>query len=249
MSFVITVYAPNGIVMASDSRQSVTIEAKMPDGVKLPPVQTIASDFTYKTFLLRRQSVGITAFGEALLGKIQMESHIKRLEEEKLKDNDSVDKIVDKLMMFFKGKFPQAKSSFHIAGFKKERDISIPYVYVCHIATGEINRVNFNKKINQITYGCTWGGQADIISTILRPYQILGADNKPASAPRYPIIWDSLNLQDAIDFATYAVRTTIDTMKFQARPKNVGGPIDVLLLTPEDAKWIQRKELHGEMPK
>jgi len=34
-------------------------------------------------------------------------------------------------------------------------------------------------------------------------------------------------------------------MRFQARPKNVGGPIDVLTLTPEGVKWIQRKELHG----
>jgi hypothetical protein len=38
-------------------------------------------------------------------------------------------------------------------------------------------------------------------------------------------------------------------MRFQARPKNVGGPIDVLLLTPEKAIWIQRKELSGTVPK
>jgi len=38
-------------------------------------------------------------------------------------------------------------------------------------------------------------------------------------------------------------------MRFQARPKNVGGPIDVLLLTPEEARWIQRKELSGTVPK
>ena len=30
MSFVIAVYVPEGIVMASDSRQSVTIEGKTP---------------------------------------------------------------------------------------------------------------------------------------------------------------------------------------------------------------------------
>ena len=31
--------------------------------------------------------------------------------------------------------------------------------------------------------------------------------------------------------------------------KTVGGPIDVLLLTPEEVKWIQSKELHGEVNK
>jgi hypothetical protein len=55
-----------------------------------------------------------------------------------------------------------------------------------------------------------------------------------------------MNLQDAVDFAIYAIRTTIDTMRFEARPKNVGGPIDVLVLTPGGAHWIQRKELQGE---
>ena len=54
-------------------------------------------------------------------------------------------------------------------------------------------------------------------------------------------------IQDAIDFAIYAVRTTIDTIRFQARPKNVGGPIDVLVLTPEKTSWIQRKEYRGEI--
>ncbi len=50
-------------------------------------------------------------------------------------------------------------------------------------------------------------------------------------------------IQDAIDFSIYAIKTTIDTMRFQARPKTVGGPIDVLLITPEGARWIRRKEL------
>ena len=245
MSFVITVYVPEAIVMASDSRQSITIAGQTPDGKKLPPVETIASDFTYKTFFLKKQRVGISAYGNSLLGKVQMESHIKRLEEEKLDDSDAVDKVADKLISYFKERFPDADTAFHIAGFKKEKGVSIPYVYACHIGRNERNRVNFNPGNNQVTYGCSWGGQSDIISTILKPYQILGPDNKPIPAPHIPIIYDSMNVQDAIDFTVYAVRTTIDTIKFQARAKNVGGSIDVLLLMPEEDKWMQRKELHA----
>ncbi|MEA3442813.1 MAG: hypothetical protein U9R04_04955 [Chloroflexota bacterium] len=244
MSFVITVYVPEAIVMASDSRQSITITGQTPDGTKMPPVETVASDSTYKTFLLRKQRVGISAYGNSLLGKVQMESHIKRLEEEKLNDGDSVDKVADKLIAYCQERFPGADTAFHIAGFKKEKGISIPYVYTCHIGRKEMNRVNFNSSANQVIYGCSWGGQSDVISTILKPYQIWGPKNKPISAPRFPIIYDSMNVQDAIDFAVYAVRITIDTMRFQARVKNVGGSIDVLLLTPEEEKWVQRKELH-----
>jgi len=245
MSFVITVYVPEAIVMASDSRQSITVTGQTPDGKKLPPVETIASDFTYKTFLLRKQNVGISVYGNTLIGKVQIESNIKRLEEERLADNDAVDKVLDKLISYFKEKSPDADTAFHVAGFKKEKGASIPHVYACHIGRNERNRVNFDPGTNQVKYGCSWGGQSDVISTILRPYQLVGPDNKPIAAPRFPIIYDSMNVQDAIDFAIYAVRTTIDTMKFQARPKNVGGPIDVLLLMPEEEKWIQRKELHA----
>lgn len=52
-------------------------------------------------------------------------------------------------------------------------------------------------------------------------------------------------LQDAIDFSFFVIKTTIDTIRFQARPKTVGGPIDILVLTPDYAKWIQKKELHA----
>jgi len=246
MSFVITTYVPEGIVMASDSRQSITIERKTTEGEKLSSTQTVASDFTYKLFLLKQQMVGIAAYGETLLGGVQIESHIKRLEEERLKDNDTVDRVADKLMSYFRGRFPQANIVFHTAGFKKEDGISIPHVYVCYIAKDKKDRVNFDVNANRAKYGCSWGGETDVISLILRPHQILGLDNKPTPAPSFPIAWDSMNLQDAIDFAIYAVRTTIDTIRFQARPKSVGGRIDVLLLTPEEAKWVQRKQLHGE---
>lgn len=246
MSFVVTVYVPEGIVMASDSRQSLTIERKTAEGEKLPPIQAVASDFTYKLFLLKQQEVGISAYGETLLGRVQMESHIKRLEEERLKDNDTVDKVADKLMAYFRGKFPQANTVFHVAGFKKEEGVSIPHVYVCHIGKDKRERVNFDINTNRVKYGCSWGGETDVILLLLKPYQVLGPDNKPAPVTSFPIAWDSMNVQDAIDFAIYAVRTTVDTVRFQVRPKTVGGEIDVLLLTPLEGQWVQKKQLHGE---
>ena len=64
-----------------------------------------------------------------------------------------------------------------------------------------------------------------------------------------PVLWEAMTLQDAIDFSIYAIRTTIDTMRLQARPQTVGGPIDVLLISPEEAKFIQNKEGQGELIK
>jgi len=74
MTLAIIVYVPDGIVLASDSRQFITMEGIRPDGVKLPPVEFVNSDSNYKTFLLEGHSkqekeqkitwqVGISTFG------------------------------------------------------------------------------------------------------------------------------------------------------------------------------------------
>jgi hypothetical protein len=57
MSLVITTYVPEGIVMTSDSRWSITIEGKAPDGKDLPKIDTVSSDNAYKTYLpLKKRS-------------------------------------------------------------------------------------------------------------------------------------------------------------------------------------------------
>lgn len=239
MSFVITVYVPTGIVMASDSRQSITVEGKTPDGKPLPKIETMSSDFVYKTFLLEKQKVGINSYGDTLLGKVTTESHIKRFSEEMIDDHDDVTTIPSKLIEFFGRDFPKADTSFHVAGFKRIDRKSVPYIFHCHIGKKTIKRLNVAPSTDNVVYGASWGGQADIISSFLKA---------TPGQPKAPIIWPAMNIQDAIDFAIYAVRTTIDTMRFQARPKSVGGPVDVLLITPDEgALWIQRKKYRGEL--
>ena len=244
MSLIITTYVPEGIVMASDSRQSVTVTGKTPTGKDFK-VETINSDAVNKVFLLEKQQVGISNYGQDLLNGIPMGSHIKRFIEEELVAADDVTTIPKKLVKYFRKSFPNADAGFHISGYKKEGKASVPHIYLCHVAKDTIERKNI-KPDGSLRYGATWSGQIDIITSIINPIAIKdekGAD-KVIRAPA-PIIWDAMTLQDAIDFSIYAIRTTIDTMRFQARPKNVGGPIDVLLLTTEEARWIQRKELHS----
>lgn len=246
MSFIITVYVPEAIVMASDSRQSITIQRQTPEGSKLQAVETVSSDFVYKTFCLPKQGVGISTFGESMLGKVTIESHIKRFQEERLGDEDDIFGVAQKLLEFFRKKFSNADTAFRIAGFKKESGISVPHVYHCQVSRNEMGRLNTKPKTAGVVYGASWGGQVDVIAGILSSSQLTSPDGKMRQVVKAPVIWDAMPIQDAIDFAIYAVRTTIDTVRFQARPKNVGGPIDVLLLTPEKTIWIQRKEYRGE---
>lgn len=254
MSLVITTYVPEGIVMASDSRRSITIEGKAPDGKDLPKIATVSSDNAYKTYLLSKKDkynkpifeVGVSSFGQDLLGGISTASHIKRFSEEELTNGDDMTAIPKKLIEFFGRLFPSADTGFHVAGYKKEKEgkVSEPYIYYCHVAKNIVEQRNVSPYPR---YGATWSGQIDILSGILQP-SLLPQDleDKIVKMHKPPIIWSAMALQDAIDFSIYAIRTTIDTIRFQARPKTVGGPIDVLVITPDETKWIQRKELKGE---
>ena len=245
MSLVIVTYVPEGIVMASDSRQFLTIEGKTPEGREFK-VETPASDFVSKTFLLENQRIGISTFGQDLLAGVPMASYIKKFTEEELTATDDVTTTPKRIVGYFRISFPDADTGFHIAGYKKEGKISVPYVYWCHISRNTVERRNI-KPDGSLAYGATWSGQIDVIDSIVNPVIIKDEKgfDKVIRAPA-PIIWDAMTLQDAIDFSIYAIRTTIDTMRFQARLKNVGGPIDVLVLTPDEAHWIQKKELRGE---
>ena len=225
MSLAIIVYVPEGIVMASDSRQSLTVEQKTPTGQSFK-FETVNSDAVYKTFLLEEQQIGISNFGMDLLGGIPMSSHIKRLIEEAITSSDNVETIPRKLLKYFTKSFRGADVGFHVAGYKEEGSVSVPYVFHCHVGKEDLVRRNIRSD-GSLSYGATWSGAIDVITSIVAP-----------------IIWDAMTIQDAIDFAVYAIRTTIDTMRFQARPKTVGGPIDVLLLTPDEKpRWINRKSI------
>lgn len=253
MSLVVTTYVPEGIVMASDSRQSITIGKKTPDGKDLPKIDTVNSDNVYKTFLLEKSDkdgkpyfqVGVSTFGQDLLGGISTASHIKRFTEKKLTSEDDVESIAKKLVDFFKKEFPGADTGFHVAGYKKEEKVSVPYIFSCSVKRDLVERRNI-KPDKTLAYGATWSGQIDVLAGILQPSLMPGPEGRIATMQKPPIIWDAMALQDAIDFSIYAIRTTIDTIRFQARPKNVGGPIDVLVITPEEVKWIQKKALKGE---
>jgi len=255
MTLVIATYVPEGIVMASDSRQSITIGGKTPNGKDIPRIDTINSDSVYKTYLLSRKDkndnpifeVGVNSFGQNLLGGVSTASHIKRFSEQELTDSDDVTSIPKKLVKFFKKSFPNADTGFNIAGYKIENKTSIPYVYYCHVGKGIFNQRKNTKPDGSIAYGASWSGQGDVITNLINPILITDEHGKERVIKLfYPIAWDAMPLQDAIDFSIFAIRTTIDTIRFQARPKNVGGPIDILVITPDGAKWIKRKELKSE---
>lgn len=94
--------------------------------------------------------------------------------------------------------------------------------------------------------GAIWDGETDILGRILTPVHVyLSATDTYEPMNQYIVPFNHFTIQDAIDFAKYAIQATIDTMKFQQRVKSVGGAVDILIIKPDNAFWIARKELHN----
>lgn len=86
-----------------------------------------------------------------------------------------------------------------------------------------------------------WDGEGDILARLLSPVAIRTPQGSNLALPDYPVALNFFTLQDAVDFADYAIRTTEEAMRFQLRPKTVGGPRDILVITQEERFWIRKK--------
>ncbi|MBI3941571.1 MAG: hypothetical protein HY326_01040 [Chloroflexi bacterium] len=240
MSFVITLYVREGIVMASDSR--MTLQATEPKGdQQIVHLAVGMSDYNYKTFL-GPNHVGISTYGTADIGGVPIAGYMESFINENLaKRNHQVNEIPNKLLTYFRQLATQSDTHFHVAGYRDAEGKREQEVWHVSVAQNKVERLNPPGR-----QGASWGGEADILARLIQPVAVLDEQNQIRQVlPNYQIPWQFFTLQDAIDFAIFALRSTIDAIRFQPRAKTVGGPIDVLVIKPQEAVWVQRKELHG----
>lgn len=234
MSLVATVYVPSGIVMACDSRMTVQRSEEKTEGETKTVVQQqlVLSDNAFKVVELRTTGVGISIYDAGIINNQPADSHVHRFEEEAVTPGDAVLSVGEKFIKYFQNNFPNIGVGYHIAGYREENKVSVPYVLVGHtIREPGLRRVNADAD-GKVQYGITRAGDTLIANRLIDPNHL----------PLFP----AMPLQDAVDYAVHLIRTTIDTMRFEPRFPSVGGPIDVLVVTPSGPRWVQRKELRGE---
>jgi hypothetical protein len=238
MSLITVLFVPEGIVIAGDSRLTLTWKTIV-DGTE--QTQSVAaSDSNAKIFTIKNK-FGLGTFGAADIKGIPISGFITQFTEEKVSDETTIDEI-PKLLLDFFGAFDNLATHFYTAGYKIESGISVPYVYLINIANKSFERINSNPE--NIFYGANWGGEIEILMRLLNNVKIQQGGNY-IDLEQTPILWDFFTLQDAIDFSLFAVRTTIETIRFQRKIKTVGGPIDILVIKPnEKPNWISKKQLH-----
>jgi hypothetical protein len=225
--------------MASDSRLTLNTEQRKEEK-QVVQIAVGQSDSNYKTFLTPN-NIGISTYGTAEIKGVPIAGYIESFMIEHLSTKKNVDQVPRLLLGYFQQFHPPPSTQFHVAGYKEEYSQQHQHVWHVDVANNKISQLNPPGKP-----GASWGGEADILARLIQPVAIVDNQNEAGQPlPYFPIPWQFFTLQDAIDFCIFAVRSTIDAIRFQPRPKTVGGPIDVLVIKPDKAFWVQRKELHG----
>lgn len=239
MSFVITVYVREGIVMAADSRLTLN-NTQQQNGQQIIQMSVGQSDSSYKLFLAPN-NVGIATYGDASVGGVPIGGVIESFINDHLSQASyDVDQVPQELLNYFRNLQNVPDTEFLVSGYKVANNIPEQQVWEVKIQQNQATRVNTTG-----TQGAKWGGETDVMARLIQPVYISGQNNNYHQLPHYNVYWQYFTLQDAIDFCNYAVKATIDTLRFLPRPKTVGGPIDILVIKPNETIWVARKELHS----
>jgi len=191
----------------------------------------VLSDNAYKVIAIEKAPVGIGVYGTALIQNRMVDSHVAAFEEAELTAQDDAESVAGKLVDHFRQQFPGVAVGFYVAGYRSEEERAVPYVFHCN-TTGEppVKRINRDDS-GKIVFGVARGGDTLIANRLI--------------AKDYLPVFSAMPLQDAVDYALHLIRTTIDELRFEPRFPSVGGAIDVLVITPSELRFVQRKHLHG----
>ncbi|HBC86257.1 MAG TPA: hypothetical protein DCZ94_04810 [Lentisphaeria bacterium] len=235
MSLIVTIFVREGIIMAGDSRVPAVVKQSGPN--QTLPLGATEIDGNYNVFLTQN-NVGISTYGAGEINNVAIGTYIESfINHEANQKSLGLEQTADEIIKFFqKFKSPQ-NISFHVSGYVKANETLEQHVWEVSVAEGR------KRKLNEVApLGISWGGESDIIERLLQPLYDVDPDGNATEMPNYKIPWAHISFQDAVDFANFAITATVNAMKFQPRPKTVGGPIDILTIKPDGCAWIQRKE-------
>lgn len=231
MSLIVAVYVPTGIALSGDSRTTGSLSKQIPDPQNPSSQITVRTDIVLsdaaeKVFLLYNR-FGIGTFGEALVNSMPIAHYIEQFQSQTAQSPSTNTQILaSNLLQYFRSLQPIPKVGFIVVGY----DDNIPWVVSVDVQNNNAQRSNVNIQTNQVNYGIIRGGDTAIVDRLLSQAQF----NPP---------FQVMNLQDAVDYSRHLIRSTIDQMRFEPRFATVGGFIDTLVVTTDEAKFLARKSL------
>jgi hypothetical protein len=270
MSLGIAFKGPEGIVLAADSRVTLTGQMQLPNQ---PPV-LLPSTYDNATKLLRvkgQNHVGAVTYGAGAIGQTEprtAHSYIPEFEQELGNSGRlNVQDFSSRLSKFFLKKWQDQKMPstqgadmvFIVGGYDK----GAPYGRVFDIfIPSRPTPAEWHSGIGQ--FGLVWGGQREYADRLIHGFDgrlpeiaksFLSLDDPKREELRLhlqaqlqaPVPFAFLPLQDCVDFAIFLIRTTITMQHWIMGLRGVGGAIDVAVITQTDGFMdIQKKKIAGE---
>ena len=268
MTLTVVVLVPDGIVLASESLATLssnlnifcpkckkqihigTIKCPNPECDNQIHTSLPASHSVYanKLFQLKDRNIGIITAGSGFVTGRTTESHIGEFESIKLAERDTVEDIASKLGDYF---LEQAKGAlkkkefdnsakdtqfikFVVAGYD-EVDIKKGDVKIGKAFSVDVGKTIKIEKIHEKGYSSHIQGDARVVMKLMK---------KDPAIPIAEVPFNLLPLQDAIEYARFLIRTTIDYHRFAVMIPTCGGEIEVVAITPQKGfEWINKKEL------
>ena len=235
MSFLIAVYVNEGIVLASDRRTTYT-NTQTINNKTVQRIGIHTTNSTDKTFLCPN-GAGISCCGDAsLLGK-PITGFIQDMIRSEISKECRIENMPQLIIDYFNKQSMIPDTKFIVAGYDTFDGQKVQTIFKLNVKSKKTERMDTSSQ------GATWDGETLTLTRLIQNVAIKKKDNQYLDLPFEDILWSYFTLQDAIDFARYAVETTIQTMRFKNVVETVGGSGDVLVITPDKTSWLQKESL------
>jgi len=275
MSLAIVFKGTEGVVLAADSRVTLTV---MTQGLPGMPPTPLHATFDNATKFLRvngQDFIGTVTYGMGALGQREprtAHSFLPEFEEELQKSGSKrlpVKDFAERLGQFFLRKWkeqgmpekvdPAQDMVFVVGGFNEGE--AYGRVYELHIPSSPIP---YEWHAGEGQFGVVWGGQSEFVHRLISGYdprvfglvkECLKLDDPVTnevheyvkSRIQAPIPFQFLPLQDCVNLAILLIRATMTIQTFTVGLRGVGGAIDVAAITRINGlQLIQSKEIIGE---
>ncbi len=235
MSFLIEVHVNEGIVLAGDRRTTYSSVYKTAETV-VNNIGVHVTNSTNKVFLCPN-GAGISLCGDASLNHKPIAGYIQEMIRVRIHETTKIEEVPKIINDFFGVVLPKPNLTFFVAGYTTLNAGKKQKVYKINVADGKITEIDTDAQ------GASWEGETLTLSRLLQPVAIKDPAGRYYELPDEKILWEYFTLQDAVDFAKYAVETTIKTMRFKNVVETVGGNVDILIITPEKSYWLNKTEL------
>ena len=260
MTICVAVKVAEGLVLAADS--ITTLEGSI--GQKTGIIQQF--DFANKIAHVKDYPIGVLSWGLGSISDRSIQSLIMEWEynypSRSENETFTVYKVAQNLLTFLKKRYNTAYPKkldnpllgLFVGGYSALKFFAEEFLYEFP-SSKRLERRRSDKPDGRPWFGADWFGQTDALTRLVKGYdyaainELVNRGADPAIVNKWlednvgelPLIFDGMPIQDAVDFANYAVQVSIGRFRFGAGPPLCGGDIDIAVVTPDSFEWAQRK--------